>query len=66
MTMSPEMVAIANRAITSMFEVTSIAWRTIPHWETGDPAQTFVRGDSVLPPQQSKCLAGQKKPSLTS
>ena len=50
MTMSPEMVAIANRAITSMFELTSIAWRTIPHWETGDPAQTFVGGDCVLPP----------------
>jgi hypothetical protein len=46
--LSPERIAIANRAICSTFERTSIAWQAIPHWDVGDPAQVTVRSDTIL------------------
>jgi hypothetical protein len=48
MSLSPERIAIANRAICSTFERTSIAWQAIPHWDVGDPAQVNVRSDAIL------------------
>lgn len=36
----------ANRAILKVFETTSLAWRTIPHWLTGDPGRSAIRSDS--------------------
>src|SRR5690349_4349946 len=47
MSLSAERIAIANRAIASTFERTSIAWQAIPHWDIGDPAQINVRSDST-------------------
>ena len=48
MSLSAERIAIANRAICSTFERTSIAWQALPHWDVGDPAQANVRSDTVL------------------
>jgi hypothetical protein len=45
MYLSAERIAVANKAIKETFEQTSIAWQAIPHWDTGDPAQTKVRVD---------------------
>jgi hypothetical protein len=45
MYLSAERIAVANQAIKETFEQTSIAWQAIPHWDTGDPAQTKVRRD---------------------
>ena len=48
MTLSAERIALANCTIARTFEQASIAWQSIPHWETGDPAQTMVRSDAVV------------------
>ena len=48
MPLSDVTIDAANRAIREVFETSSVAWRTIPHWETGDPAQTAVRADTVF------------------
>jgi hypothetical protein len=45
MSLSAERIAIANRAIQKTFEQSSISWQAMPHWDTGDPGQTFVRAD---------------------
>lgn len=45
MSLSAERVALANCAIERTFGQASIAWQAIPHWDTGDPAQTKVRND---------------------
>jgi hypothetical protein len=45
MYLSTERIAVANKAVKETFEQTSIAWQAIPHWDTGDPAQTKVRVD---------------------
>jgi len=50
MYLSEERVAIANRAIHETFEQTCVAWQVIPHWDTGDPAQTTVRNDNPTSP----------------
>jgi hypothetical protein len=52
MSLSDATIHAANDAIRQVFETTSLAWRTIPHWVTGDPAQTFIRNDSwfAFPP----------------
>jgi hypothetical protein len=45
MSLSAERIAIANRAINSTFEQSSIVWQAIPHWDVGDPAQVSIRSD---------------------
>jgi hypothetical protein len=50
MYLSEERVAIANRVIHRTFEQTCVAWQAIPHWDTGDPAQTMVRNDNPTSP----------------
>jgi hypothetical protein len=50
MYLSAERIAVANKAVRDTFEQTSIAWQAIPHWDTGDPAQTKVRCDSAYAP----------------
>lgn len=50
MYLSAERIALANQAIRETFEQTCVAWQTIPHWDTGDPAQTLVpNGDPNTP-----------------
>ena len=44
--LSDATIDAANRAITQVFETTSMAWRTIPHWHTGDPGRGYIRNDS--------------------
>lgn len=54
---SPEWVTIANQAVKETFENCSVAWQAIPHWETGDPAQTQVPADVISdPPTPAKVL----------
>jgi hypothetical protein len=45
MYLSAERLALANQTALETFEQCSIAWQAIPHWDTGDPAQTRVRND---------------------
>ena len=40
MYLSAERIAVANKAVQDTFEQSSVAWQAIPHWDTGDPAQT--------------------------
>jgi hypothetical protein len=47
MSLSAERIAIADRAILQTFERSSVAWQTVPHWDTGDRGQSLVRGDIV-------------------
>src|ERR1700742_1190738 len=54
MYLSAERIALANKAIQDTFEQTSVAWQAIPHWDTGDPAQTKVRCDSAYAPLNDK------------
>lgn len=49
MYLSAERLAVADRAVRETFEQTSIAWQAIPHWDTGDPGQTWVRSDAIRP-----------------
>jgi hypothetical protein len=39
---SAEHLALANQALRETFEQCSIAWQSIPHWDTGDPGQVSV------------------------
>ena len=67
MYLSAERLALANQEIQETFEQTCVAWQAIPHWDTGDPGQTFVRNDfmsaaaaapgSVEPPIGGETLA---------
>lgn len=50
MYVSAERLAIADREVIETFGQTSIAWQAIPHWDTGDPGQTYVRNDVVANP----------------
>lgn len=50
MYLSAERIALANQAIRETFEQTCVAWQVIPHWDTGDPAQTRVRNDNPTKP----------------
>ncbi|MGV9798295.1 hypothetical protein ACWDTP_09565 [Mycobacterium sp. NPDC003449] len=50
MYLSAERMAVATRAVEETFAQTSIAWQTIPHWDTGDPGQTRVRDDNLTEP----------------
>ncbi|WNG93957.1 hypothetical protein [Mycobacterium sp. ITM-2016-00318] len=55
MYLSAERLALANEQVRETFEQTSIAWQSIPRWDTADPGQTYVRTDltnatAVAPP----------------
>lgn len=50
MYLTAERLALANREIRKTFEQSSVAWRAIPHWDTGDPCATHVRSDSAASP----------------
>jgi hypothetical protein len=66
MYLSAERIAVANQAVKETFEQTSIAWQAIPHWDTGDPAQTKVRCDSAYaPPDDPGPLGEDPVPILT-
>jgi hypothetical protein len=66
MYLSAERIAVANKAVKETFEQTSIAWQAIPHWDTGDPAQTKVRCDSAYaPPDDPGPLGEDPVPILT-
>ena len=63
MSLSDATIHAANDAIRQVFETTSLAWRTIPHWVTGDRAQTFVRNDSwhaLAPPPPPLPIGGDQ------
>lgn len=47
MYLSAEHLAIANQAIMETFEHTSVAWQSIPHWDTGDPSQSMVPAEDI-------------------
>ena len=72
MYLSAERLALANQEIQETFEQTCVTWQAIPHWDTGDPSQTFVRNDfmtaaatpgSVEPPIGGETLAITAKSS---
>src|SRR4051812_23671575 len=50
MYLSAERLALANHAVRDTFANSSIAWQTIPHWDTGDPGQMFVSDGLLAPP----------------
>jgi hypothetical protein len=47
MYLSAQHLALANQAVIETFENCSVAWQVLPHWDTGDPAQTQVPADDV-------------------
>ena len=47
MYLTSERLALANQAVLETFGNTCIAWQAIPHWDTGDPAQSRVPSDDV-------------------
>jgi len=49
MYLTAERLALANQTVWETFQRTSVACQAIPHWETGDAAQSSVRSDSVPP-----------------
>jgi hypothetical protein len=50
MYLSAERLALANQTVKETFEQCSVAWQTIPHWDTHDPSQTQVPNDNVKKP----------------
>jgi hypothetical protein len=50
MYLSAERLALANQQVQETFEQCSVAWQVIPHWNTGDPAQTYVHSDNLAAP----------------
>lgn len=50
MYLSAERLALANQTVKETFEQTSVAWQSIPHWDTGDPSQTQVPNDNLTAP----------------
>jgi hypothetical protein len=50
MYLAADRLALANREIREAFARTCVAWQSIPHWDTGDPAQTKVRSDVINNP----------------
>lgn len=63
MYLSPEWMTIANQAVHETFENCSVAWQAIPHWETGDPAQTQVPADVIsVPPTPATVLGFEGTP----
>jgi hypothetical protein len=41
-------MALVNQTILKTFEQSSVAWQTIPHWNTRDPGQVRVRSDVIF------------------
>jgi hypothetical protein len=50
MYLSAERMALASQTVQETFEQTCVAWQAIPHWDTGDPGQTYVRADDINNP----------------
>lgn len=50
MYLSAERLALANQTVKETFENCSVAWQSIPHWDTRDPSQTQVPRDNVGAP----------------
>lgn len=50
MYLSAEYLARANQTVRDTFAQCSIAWQAIPHWDTGDPGQTWVADGILSPP----------------
>lgn len=50
MYLSAERIALANQAIRETFAQTCVAWKVIPHWDTGDPAQAKVPNGNPTKP----------------
>jgi hypothetical protein len=50
MYLSGERMARANQQVQETFEQTCVAWQAIPHWDTGDPGQSYVRADDINNP----------------
>jgi hypothetical protein len=50
MYLNAERFALANQTVKETFEQCSVAWQTIPHWDTGDPSQTQVPNDNLSAP----------------
>lgn len=65
MYLTAERLALANREIRETFERTSIAWQAIPHWETGDPAQTRVPNANLTFPAFENILPQEEPFQLT-
>ncbi|MDR3658475.1 MAG: hypothetical protein P4L48_23335 [Mycobacterium sp.] len=57
MYLSAERLALANQTVKETFEQCSVAWQSIPHWDTGDPSQSMVLSDLVNPPPPPDFLA---------
>lgn len=50
MYLSAERLALANQTVLETFERTCVTWQSIPHWDTGDPGQTFIQNDLTNAP----------------
>ena len=48
MSLSAERIALANCTVERTCAQASVAWRAIPHWDTGDSGQAMVRTHAVL------------------
>lgn len=62
MSLSAERIEIANRSIQQTFAQSSIAWQSIPHWDTRDPAQARVRSDLAFALADAITAAGGGAP----
>src|SRR3954453_13767669 len=62
MSLSPDRKAIAERAIQKTFEQSSVAWQALPHWDTQDPGQAFIRNDVIFSFRAGQPVALQKEP----
>ncbi|GAA5176455.1 hypothetical protein GCM10023321_84880 [Pseudonocardia eucalypti] len=49
MSLTAERIATADQVVLSTFEQTSVAWQSIPHWDTGDRGQSYVPPDLLRP-----------------
>lgn len=64
MYLSAERLAVADRAVRETFEQCSVAWQAIPHWDTADPGQTWVRSDTI-PPDFLELVSANEKFAVT-
>ena len=60
-----EHLAVANQAVRETFGHCSIAWQTIPHWDTGDPGQISVPNGILATPNLLTVLTKQQPFELT-
>jgi len=61
MYLSGERMARANQQVQETFEQTCVAWQAIPHWDTGDPGQSYVRADDINNPTGPRALQGDAR-----